>query len=136
MVGNCTQLIRGGRLPSYKGLIIKLMGIRLLIQLNSDVDGKLSYFDKSFNDENGVVKSIELIDTKINFKKNGIDKVAYITTFLDEKKNERMFNLYKAKLMEYCGFKGKISQGRICSTIAVHTGIDTCAIYIKALANK
>lgn len=131
-VGDCTQLVRGGRLSALKGIVIKMTKMRLLIVLQTGTDGKLEYADKAFSDETGIVKMFEIINKKINFKERGIERMAYLSTILDQQKNERVFNLCQEKIKQFCNYTGKIVNQPLNSTIAVHTGMNTYAVYIKA----
>lgn len=123
VVNDLTELKKGGRINSFKALVATALKINILISYN----GKLEYLDKHKSFDKALDSVLDTIDSKNNFRKNGIKKVYMYTTYLDAAKNEEIKNAISAKLQ-----KQVEDIYYFPAVIALHIGVGTYAIFIES----
>ena len=94
IVSNLSRLAKSGRISKFKALISNLLKLKILMQF----DGKLSYHSKDMNIEVSVSKALKMIDDKINYSKNGINKITIMAEMVDDKINEKLVSFITKKL--------------------------------------
>lgn len=127
IVSDVSQLIAGGRLKGLKAFFVKTLKFHILIKLLPS-NGILEYFDKSRSEEESRKKCVNYLDKKINWSKNGIKRAGLISSILDDKKNLEIINEYKKLLPK----NTEIVLTKFNPVIAVHTGLNTYALYLEA----
>jgi DegV family protein with EDD domain len=128
IVPDPSYLIKGGRMSGAKGLIVGLLGLKLVITLFED-EG-LKFFGKSLTDK----KAIELIkkafEEKVNYSPKNVKRVA----ILYSPNNDPKFNIKEiVKLMEdNFSFEGiEIQMGELPIAIICHLGPNYAVVGIE-----
>ena len=123
IVNDLKQLIAGGRLTGIKGLLAKALKLKLSIMYMGDL--KLCAKDLSL--EGAINKSIDEINKKIHFSKNGIKRVVIFPDLKDDNDNQKysnyLINKLKYKNVEYA---------LLPTSVAVHTGTNTFSFIIES----
>lgn len=122
VVTDLDQLKRGGRISTVKAFVAKTLKLNIIINF----DGALDFYDKDRSLEKAINKCLEQINKKTNYLKNGIKHAYFYTSFMDESRNKEIKPIIEEKL------KVNLKQFYIPSIIAVHTGLNTFAIYIES----
>lgn len=124
IVGDLTQLKKGGRISSFKSLIASAIKLKLIVKF----DGQLSYVAKDLTWTGAINKSLELIDKQIKYSTRGI---AHISIF-----NELNNESEGVKLVEYTkeALKLKVNDepSLLPKCVIAHTGANSFSILIQA----
>lgn len=122
VVTDLEQLKRGGRISAVKAFVAKTLKFNIIINF----DGALDFFDKDRSLDKAIDKCLYELNKKTNYLKNGIKYAYFYTSFSDQSKNDEIIKMIESKL------NSKLQQFYIPSIIAVHTGLNTFAIYLEA----
>lgn len=125
IVGDTKQLIQGGRLKGIKGLIAKTLKLKLIIKY----DGKLDYVAKDLTFDGAVLKTLDIIDKQIKFRKNGIKKITVMNDLDNQEHGHKLTELVKSQLLRE---NVHIEQSLLPDCVVSHTGFDTFSILIQA----
>lgn len=123
-VDDISCLVRGGRLSGFKGMIVKILGLKILIKFRKN----LTFFNKARNMESAIKKAYDEINNDIHFVENGINRIAFYQMSNDKKfleETEKNVKKFFPKIKEF-------SRGHLSSVITVHTGGNSFAIYIES----
>ncbi len=126
IVRNAKQLVKGGRLSGFKGMIVNALKIKIIIKVEK---GKLEYFSKDNNLDGAVLKSLELINEMNHFKKKKIKRIAISSDL----KNKEEYELCLKTIKEYCGEDVEITNIPLPGCVISHVGDDTFAITIETM---
>ncbi len=132
IVNDMDALIKGGRVSALKGKIAKLLHLKISITFN----GKLTFLDKSKDLEKIVDLSLKSINSNIDIKNKGIEKIYYFFNKSDD--NFEEFNKFKKICIEWLENnsikfnKSKIDELILPSVITVHTGLNSYGIWVLA----
>lgn len=123
IVGDLTQLKKGGRISSFKALIAATIKLKLIVKF----DGKLSYVAKDLTWKGAIKKSLELIDNQIKYSTRG---VAHVSIF-----NELNNDAEGIELVEYTNklikSKVKFEPSLLPKCVIAHTGSNSFSILIQ-----
>lgn len=119
---NLKQLIKGGRLKGFKKIIAQLFKLKLTVRF----DGELNLWDKNMSLDAAIAKSIRLIDSKINFTKNGIKRI----TLLNQLTNQDLGNKIIDKVKKILKVE-TYTPAELPGAIVAHVGDDTFSLYIE-----
>lgn len=131
IVNNLDCLIKGGRISSFKGMIAKMLNLKICISFQNE----LNFIDKSSSLEKIVNIALSDIDKHINFSTRGIEKIFFGKNLCqDNGKEFEEFKKYVQDWLDKKGIKFDISceDKNIPSIISVHTGVDAFCVYIVA----
>lgn len=126
VVNDVSQLIAGGRLKGFKSILVKTLKIKILIKLLAR-DGLLEYFNKARQDDDAINRCLDYLDEQLQWRTKGIKRAVIVSTFLDQKENEKIVANFKKVLPKDV----QLSYVHMSSVIAVHTGMSTYTIFIE-----
>lgn len=123
IVPNITQLVKGGRVSSFKSVLIKMLNLKLIISY--DHNG-LIFMDKSPKYEGCVEKIKEAFEKRIQLSKHRIVHSVLLENSMNEKYHidEILKLLRKEFKLE------NVKTGKFPSVITAHTGVDYAAIIL------
>lgn len=123
IVNDLEQLIKGGRISKVKGLVAKMIRLKLIIRW----DGDLVYADKSTNLDVAIDKLLEIINEKNQWKTKGIKRIAILTDLINETQKESLKNIISTKVNHK-----EIIDSYLPGCIYAHVGVNNFAILIEA----
>lgn len=123
IVNDLEQLIKGGRISKVKGLVAKMIRLKLIIRW----DGDLVYVDKSTNLDVAIDKLLEIINEKNQWKTKGIKRIAILTDLINETQKESLKNIISTKVNHK-----EIIDSYLPGCIYAHVGVNNFAILIEA----
>lgn len=131
IVNDLDCLIKGGRISSFKGMIAKMLNLKICISFQND----LNFIDKSSSLDKIIDIAMNDINKANNFVKKGIDKIFFLKNLSTDEDEE--FKKFKLGVEDWL-IKNNIEFSESCdvqnmpSIISVHTGIDAFCVYIVA----
>lgn len=132
IVNDLDALVKGGRISSFKGMIAKMLGIKISILFH----GNLDFFAKKTSLEKIVDVSMEKLANTTGFLEKGIDIIIFNKNFSDD--NFKEYEEYKELCMKWLDKNGikvdkkQISDVYLPSVITAHTGINSYCMWLKA----
>lgn len=124
IVTDVNQLIAGGRLKGIKGLIAKTLKLKLVIKY----EGNLEFSAKDKTLEGAINKTLDVINSRNNFRKKGIKNISIFADLSDKKENDKYIDYVKSIV----GVDANYSDGLLPGCVIMHTGNDTFSILIEA----
>ncbi len=124
IVPNVNQLVKGGRVSSFKSVFVKMLGLKLIISY--DWNG-LVFMDKSSKYEGCVEIIKNAFEKRINLSKRKIRHVVLLEKNLNKKYD--IASLIKLLRKEF-NITDDVKTGVFPSIITAHTGVDYAAIII------
>ncbi len=122
IVNDLRQLIAGGRLTGIKGLLAKALKLKLSIMYRGD----LNLCAKDLTIEGAICKSLDEINKKIKYTKNGIKKLVVFPDLKSKDENEKCIKLLKNKLKI-----DSVEFALLPTSVVVHTGTNTFSYIIE-----
>lgn len=123
IISDTKRLLIGGRLKSFKNLIIKTLKIKLIIKFKGD----LEFSDKSISLKDSVDKLLKIINDNCEFKKYGIKNCSIMADLNNHKVNNELLEYTINKLSP-----NKIENSLLPGCVICHTGTDTFSILIES----
>jgi len=126
------HLKRGGRIGTVASFLAGILKFKIILK----IDGKIDLVDKKTSLKEAVDVCLKTIDDKIQFSKNGINKIQIWSNNIDnsEKANELkkyVIEWLKNKKIEFDSSSFD-SLPNLASVLTIHTGSDTIGIFVLA----
>lgn len=123
IISDTKRLLIGGRLKSFKNLVIKTLKLKLIIKFKGD----LEFSDKSISLKDSVDKLLKIINDNCEFKKYGIKNCSIMADLNNHKINNELLEYTINKLSD-----NKIENSLLPGCVICHTGTDTFSILIES----
>lgn len=123
IISDTKRLLIGGRIKSFKNLVIKTLKLKLIIKFKGD----LEFSDKSISLKDSVDKLLKIINDNCEFKKYGIKNCSIMADLNNHKVNNELLEYTINKLSP-----NKIENSLLPGCVICHTGTDTFSILIES----
>lgn len=123
IISDTKRLLIGGRIKSFKNLVIKTLKLKLIIKFKGD----LEFSDKSISLKDSIDKLLKIINDNCEFKKYGIKNCSIMADLNNHKLNNELLEYTINKLSP-----NKIENSLLPGCVICHTGTDTFSILIES----
>lgn len=126
VVDDISQLRAGGRIKTFKAMLIRTLRLKLLIDMSART-GELKYCGNAKTHKGAKEALLDHMDELLDWRKKGIKRITFVSNYADEKEAQK----------HYAEMKGLLPPGpemertHISSVVSVHTGVNVFAILIQ-----